>query len=250
MNAFHRQAIDSRALGVAVAIHVAAMAAAFGVTTAPDPRGMPPSLRVSLHAMEATPIPEMPAYVPPPPRVVPTPAQELPPPPVLAVPDMATVQRTVEAEPPKAKPEPEPRQVVREPVKQQVPALAEPAPTPAPVAVSQPTQGPATTPASAPAPKPMAVVPPRFDADYLHNPAPIYPHMSRRLREQGKVLLRVMVTPDGQPAEIEVRESSGYPRLDQAALESVQRWRFVPARQGDKGVSAWVLVPISYSIRS
>lgn len=248
MNAVPQQAIDSRALGVAVALHVAAAMVAFGMKPTPDLAGMPPSLMVSLHSLEPTTVPEVPEYVPPPHRVV-------PPPPVLAAPEIAVAQRAVEAEPPKPKQEPEPQPVVSEPLpvtpKPERSDVAEPVPAAAPVAAAQPVHAPSTnqTP-SAPASQPTAVVPPRFDADYLHNPPPSYPHMSRRLREQGKVLLRVMVTPDGLPAEIEIRESSGFPRLDQAARESVQRWRFVPARQGDRGVSAWVLVPISYSIRS
>jgi TonB family protein len=88
---------------------------------------------------------------------------------------------------------------------------------------------------------------PRFDADYLDNPAPAYPALSRRMGEHGRVLLRVHVTPEGSPAQIEVRESSGFERLDKAARDTVRRWRFVPAKQGDRGVAAWVLVPISFS---
>jgi len=97
---------------------------------------------------------------------------------------------------------------------------------------------------------PAPVIPPRFDADYLDNPAPAYPALSRRVGEHGRVLLRVYVQPDGAAAQVEVRESSGYERLDKAARDTVQRWRFVPAKQGDRGVAAWVLVPISFSIRS
>jgi len=94
------------------------------------------------------------------------------------------------------------------------------------------------------------VAPPRFDADYLHNPAPAYPALSRRLGEEGRVLLRVYVHADGSAGQVEVRESSGYERLDRAAREAVARWRFVPARQGERPVAAWVLVPISFSLRS
>jgi len=45
-----------------------------------------------------------------------------------------------------------------------------------------------------------------------------------------------------------LKTSSGSPRLDQAALDTVKRWRFVPARQGDQSVAAWVVVPISFSL--
>jgi protein TonB len=101
------------------------------------------------------------------------------------------------------------------------------------------------TPTVAPAPP---IVPPNFNADYLHNPAPAYPPVARRLGEQGRVVLRVLVTADGQPEQVEVRTSSGSPRLDAAALETVRRWKFVPARQGDRPLAAWVLVPISFRL--
>ena len=95
---------------------------------------------------------------------------------------------------------------------------------------------------------PPTIVPPVFDAAYLQNPPPAYPPMSRRRREQGRVLLRVFVSAGGTAERIEIRESSSHERLDQAASEAVQGWRFVPARQGDKPVAAWVLVPITFSL--
>lgn len=93
------------------------------------------------------------------------------------------------------------------------------------------------------------VAPPRFDADYLHNPAPVYPALSRRLGEEGRVVLRVFVEPSGRPSRIEIGTGSGSPRLDRAALEAVRHWQFVPARRGDMAVGAWVLVPIVFDLR-
>ena len=106
----------------------------------------------------------------------------------------------------------------------------------------------AATPAPAPAALPVA--PARFDADYLNNPAPAYPPLSRRLGEAGQVLLHVLVGADGAASKVDVRDSSGFERLDRAARDAVRQWRFVPARQGDKAVAAWVLVPVSFSLRS
>lgn len=103
--------------------------------------------------------------------------------------------------------------------------------------------------AAAPSVAPAPVSPPRFDADYLHNPAPVYPTLSRRLGEEGRVVLRVFVEPGGRPGRIEIGTSSGAPRLDQAAQEAVRRWQFVPARQGDAAVGAWVLVPVVFNLR-
>jgi protein TonB len=94
-----------------------------------------------------------------------------------------------------------------------------------------------------------AVVPPSFSADYLSNPAPPYPALSRRMGEEGRVVVRVLVSMDGHAERIELRASSGHPRLDDVALETVRKWKFVPARQGDQPVAAWVLVPISFSLK-
>jgi protein TonB len=93
-----------------------------------------------------------------------------------------------------------------------------------------------------------AVVLPRFDAAYLQNPPPAYPPLARRMGEQGRVFLRVLVAADGVAHQVELKTTSGSTRLDYAALETVKRWRFVPARQGDQAVAAWVVVPISFTL--
>ncbi|MDR0441557.1 MAG: energy transducer TonB, partial [Candidatus Accumulibacter sp.] len=68
----------------------------------------------------------------------------------------------------------------------------------------------------------------RFDADYLRNPKPPYPPLSRRMREEGRVVLRVLVTIDGGAGDVEVRNSSGSARLDESALRTIRRWKFIP----------------------
>lgn len=109
----------------------------------------------------------------------------------------------------------------------------------------------APPPPAPPAPAaPAAVSQPRFDADYLLNPAPTYPALARRMGEEGRVVLRVFVEPGGRPSQIEVKTGSGSPRLDQAAQDAVWRWKFVPARRGEETVGAWVLVPIVFNLRS
>src|SRR3569623_2718304 len=107
---------------------------------------------------------------------------------------------------------------------------------------------PAAIPPVAEAAPPAPVIPPRCDAAYLDNPAPAYPPLSRRLREQGTVLLRVYGEPTGLPGRVELKQSSGYARLDGVALDTVKRWRFVPARQDTTAVAGWVVVPISFSL--
>jgi protein TonB len=90
----------------------------------------------------------------------------------------------------------------------------------------------------------------RFDAAYLANPKPAYPPASRRLGEEGRVVLRVFVAADGLAQMVEIRQPSGFARLDAAAADAVARWRFVPARRGERAVAAWVLVPIVFNLES
>lgn len=126
----------------------------------------------------------------------------------------------------------------------EAPAFTVPTP-PAPTPVV-PVQAP-TAVAAPPAP-PAPITQARFDADYLKNPKPVYPATSRRLGEEGKVVLRVHVDAEGRATEIELKGSSGFPRLDAAAREAVTQWRFLPARRGTEAIAAWVLVPIVFSL--
>lgn len=147
-----------------------------------------------------------------------------------------------ESEPVKEVRRQEPAELLRPESSRSEPQLAPaPAPVPAPVAVESPK------PAS---PPPLPVTQPRFNADYLDNPKPPYPNLSRRMGEEGEVRLRVHVDTSGNAQQVEIARSSGFPRLDQAALDTVKQWRFVPARQGDQPIPAWVIVPIQFSLRS
>ncbi len=120
-------------------------------------------------------------------------------------------------------------------------------PAPAPAQVAGVTSEPATsTPHSHESPP---VVAPRFEADYLSNPAPLYPRKSRYLGEEGRVLLKVRVSESGDAMEVTLHRSSGFKRLDRAALDAVRQWTFIPARQGRKQVMAWVVVPLEFSLR-
>lgn len=116
-------------------------------------------------------------------------------------------------------------------------------PAPTPVAAAPATQvAPAALEAS------PIVVAARFDAAYLHNPRPDYPPLSRRLGEEGKVLLRVRVSREGLAAAVDIEKSSNFERLDEAARQVVSRWRFVPAKRGDEAIEAMVIVPIIFRL--
>jgi protein TonB len=112
-----------------------------------------------------------------------------------------------------------------------------PPPPPAPVAVAPPPP-----PIDEPATEPL------WGAGYVRNPQPVYPLMSRRMREQGEVVLRVFVTAQGDPREIQLKKGSGFARLDRAAQEAVHRWKFIPAKRGNRPVDAWVNVPIEFRL--
>ena len=145
-------------------------------------------------------------------------------------------------------------QPVMEPTPQPL-ALADPTPSPnAPVGVTKPQ--PALPPLTAPvavaaaAPATLAAAPavqmPSSDADYLQNPRPPYPSISRRLNEQGKTTIRVLIGVDGLPQRSEIFKSSGYERLDQAALTTVMRWRYSPGKRGGVPEAMWFNVPINW----
>jgi periplasmic protein TonB len=183
--------------------------------------------------------PPKPVVPPPPPPVIP---KEPPPPPKQAV----------------AKPTPPVPQTQEPP---QILAIETATPTPnapAPVQIAPPAPilppsvpvaavaSPAPPPVPAPAPVPAKVVLPSSDAEYLHNPKPPYPRMSTTMGEQGNVMVRVFVGADGLPKEVELQKSSGFERLDQAALAAVKQWRFAPGTRDGAPVAMWMGTTVKY----
>jgi periplasmic protein TonB len=116
----------------------------------------------------------------------------------------------------------------------QEPVVETPAP-PAPVAA-----------APSPAPAPAKLELPSSDADYLRNPAPVYPPLSKRLGEQGKVLVRVLIGSDGAPQKAELKRSSGFERLDRSALEYVMKCRYVPGKVAGVPQAMWHEAPVNF----
>ena len=165
---------------------------------------------------------------------------------LLAPPEV--IQPQPEMVPPRPKPVQRRPTPLPQPVQLAAP-VESPAPTPIAVAPTPTIQAPATPPAPVIAAPVVVPTQPRFDANYLDNPKPAYPAISRRLAEQGRVVLRVHVEADGRAAEVQLHTSSGSPRLDQSALDTVRRWKFVPARLGREPTAAWVLVPIAFTLK-
>ena len=212
-------------------------------------------------APPAPPRPLIVSLVAPPIEPAPPPARTEPEPrPPEPLPTPQITRPLPKPQPPKPVPEPLPKPVLTaEPAPRPQPMVERSAPaTPPAPAVPLPEPAPELLPAPAPLaeaprpapPAPPAPTPPR-PADYLDNPKPLYPALSKRLGEAGTVRLKVLVNPDGSVARLELAKSSGHPRLDRSAMDTVQSsWKFEPARQGDTPVAAWVIVPIQFTLRS
>lgn len=127
-------------------------------------------------------------------------------------------------------------------------ADAAPSPTaPTGVVTAQPPAPPIAAPvAPAPVAPPVKVELPSTNADYLNNPKPAYPAMSKRAGEQGQVLVRVLIGADGAAQKAEIKSSSGFDRLDRAALATVLQWRYVPGKRGGVAEAMWFNVPINF----
>ena len=128
-------------------------------------------------------------------------------------------------------------------------AMALPAPEPAPNAVTgstapQPPLAPIGTPTVVNATPKIEL--PSSSAEYLHNPKPVYPRISKMQGEQGKVIVSVLIGVDGTVEDARLKTSCGYARLDQVALETVKNWRYVPGKRGGVPEPMWFNVPINF----
>lgn len=176
--------------------------------------------------------------------MAPTPAQPIPPSPA---------EVSLPPPPPeKPKPQPKPQPKLKpKPVEKHKPQPANPqvpSPQNAITPTAPPTPQATPTPTQAPQPQELPVQAPRIDASHLKNPAPQYPSLSRRLREQGKVLLELLILANGSVGEVRVKTSSGYERLDKAALDAVKAWRYLPAKRGGLAIPYRYLQPIEFSL--
>jgi periplasmic protein TonB len=174
--------------------------------------------------------------------------------PVLTVADVS--ERQVQPAPqaqPAPRPRPEPRPAPRPEVRPDTlltaqapagdaPVMASAPPAPAPVA----PPAPAAVQAPAAPPPPPRIERPSSDAGYLQNPPPRYPPLSKRMGEQGRVLVRVLIGADGLPQRAELKASSGYERLDNAAIEYLMRCRFTPGQVGGVPQAMWHDAPVNY----
>ena len=201
--------------------------------------------------------PELP--VPPKPEPIMVSLLTMPSPKPTPVPEVVPVIQKKSVRQPVKQPQPRPVQQIERPVpvvqRMSEPSADQPKFEAKLAESAPPAEAPmAAVPAPVAAPAPVRPEieekeePPKFGVAYLNNPAPEYPRLSKRAGEQGKVLMKVMVTAEGLPASVDVSKSSGFERLDAAAVTAVKQWRFEPARKGGKAISAYVIVPLSFTL--
>jgi protein TonB len=201
-----------------VAIHLAGGYALMQVDAVREAVLQAAPIFVDLIAPPAPPVPPAP---PPPPT--PRPIVQKKPPPVrviAAAPSPAPSEFIVPSPPPA------PIEAPAEPVMVAVPT------PPAPPVPPAPPPEPKTIPASA--------------VEYLEVPQPVYPRLSMRNGEHGRVMVRVLIDTNGLPREVHVNVSSGYVRLDDAAVAAVGKARFKPYTVNGLPTAAWALVPIDW----
>jgi periplasmic protein TonB len=164
------------------------------------------------------PPPPPPPSAPPPPRPVKAPP---PPPKVIAAPPAPAAAPAIFTAPP--------------------PPIEAPPPAPPPVVVEAPPPAPPAPPAP---PKTI----PATSVEYLQAPAPVYPAISRRVGETGRVLIRVEIDASGRARQLQLHRSSGFTRLDEAALNAVRQARFKPYTENGVALVVWTTVPILFEL--
>lgn len=211
--------------GAAVAAHVAVGALILFSTPTVEMQAESSPITVDLIApMQAPPAPPKPEPEPPKPKQIQPPEPVKPKPRVLS--SHAPSENQIQAEP--------------EPVKQPIVEAPPPAPVeapPAPVAA-------APAPATPPQPKHL----PSSAVSYLIQPVAKYPEASRRLGESGVVGLKVLVDESGRPVDIQISKSSGFERLDKAALAAMKLSRMKPYMEGGVPRAVWTSTSINFDL--
>jgi periplasmic protein TonB len=160
---------------------------------------------------------------------------------------------------PKKEPPPKPIEEVKveKPQPRNTAPVAQPRPQPVadvPVMVADATEY--VEPVVDPVPDPGPIAPPvdtgpleSSQLQYASAPPPAYPRESLLAGDEGTVVLRVLVDIDGTPLSVEIKQSSGHRRLDDAARRQVLRkWRFRPAMRDGAAVQVYGIVPLTFSL--
>ena len=253
---------------VAVGLHAAVLAMVLSAPVVEVAQGRPEALDVQFvelgPAIEPEPVaaaePQPQVETPPEPEIIPEPEPIIEPEPEPVIepepePEPEPVVETPEPEsiteppPPEPKPKPKPKpKPTPKPKPVQQPQATPPAPR---VSVAQTATAGGAKKASEARGDPVAVDPDRprtvGQVDYLgKRPSPVYPRISQRRGEQGRVVLRVLISPLGQVAHVSVRSSSGHARLDEAAVDAMRTARFRPYTENGIAYKALVDIPFDF----
>lgn len=219
------------AIAAVAAIHVALLAVIVSVRNEPELRP------IESHTMTAE-------LLSPAPVAAPVALQSTAPPPPRPTPPVPHVKPKVQPRPmPVARPTPTPLPEAATP-SPVAPAAAEPAPPAppapaAPVAPAAPATGHQTMEISAP--KNVS----HLDCNIAK---PDYPAMSRRHGESGTAYVRFVVGLTGKLENIELKKSSGYDRLDQAALDAVRASTCKPYLENGEPIRAAYTQPYQFGL--
>lgn len=130
-----------------------------------------------------------------------------------------------------------------------VPTLADPRPeahAPAAETAAIAPAAPAPARGQPPTPREVSI----RSVEYLTVPVLHYPVASRRMQEEGRVDVRVLVDATGAPRQMQIVRPSGYPRLDDAALAAVRATRFKPYSENGTAMPFWVVMPLIFELES
>ena len=221
--------------------------------TTPEPQQQPEPPTPPVEQTEVTPSPEPEPPTPPVEQteVTPSPQPETPPPQ-----EVAAVEPEIKLDLPPPDEPPPPTAAEMKPVAPPKPKPPQPKPTaaPRPTAQAAVTKAPSPNLGNASITQQQAAASslvvfegkPRFRIP----PTPaVYPPRSIELGQQGEVMVRVRLEPDGAAAEIVLWRSSSFPLLDRAALTAVRGWHFLPALRDGRPVAAWVEIPVRFHLR-
>lgn len=219
-------------LGLVILLHAAFFYALQSGLNQQAKQAEPREIIATLIAAQPAPPAQAPTPQAPPPQPQPPKPQPVPKPPKPVV-------------APKPAPQPAPKAITTPAEPSPAPAPAEPATAAAPANAAPATApaGPAA-PSSAPA-QPRTVT---SGVEYLQPPRPEYPALSRRMGEEGTVMLRILISERGRAERADIHKSSGVPRLDEAARQAALRAVFKPYTENGRPVPVYAILPISFQL--
>lgn len=167
-------------------------------------------------------------------------------------------QNSMQSEVTSSKALPTVKKIIKKPVKKRITPVIKKTqseqtittqPLPEPAVVEAPIESP-------PLPEPVVKAPPPppplpkiiSGVEYLKAPEPDYPPLAKRMGEEGRVTLRVLVNEKGNPDQVDVQQTSGSSRLDEEARQAILRSKFKPHVEDGKAIAVYTIVPITFHL--